>query len=101
MAKKSVIARQRKREKLVEQYARRRRALKKQISDESLSYEERWNAMMDLQKLPRDSSSSRLRNRCGLTGRPRGYYRKFGLGRNKLRQVVMRGEAPGVTKASW
>ncbi len=101
MAKKSVIARQHKRERLVEQYAQRRQALKKQISDESLSYEERWDAMMNLQKLPRDSSSCRLRNRCGLTGRPRGYYRKFGLGRNKLRQIVMRGEAPGVTKASW
>ena len=101
MAKKSVIARQRKRELLVAKYAQRRQELKRKVSDETLSYDERWDAMMALQKLPRDSSPSRLRNRCALTGRPRGYYRKFGLGRNKLREVVMRGEAPGVVKASW
>ncbi len=101
MAKKSVVARQHKREHLVAKYAERRKELKIRVSDESLTYEERWEAMMALQKLPRDSSYARLRNRCALTGRPRGYYRKFGLGRNKLRDVVMRGDAPGVVKASW
>ena len=101
MAKKSVVARQRKRENMVAKYAKRRQELKRRVSDQSLTYDERWEAMIALQKLPRDSSPTRLRNRCALTGRPRGYYRKFGLGRNKLREVAMRGEAPGVVKASW
>lgn len=101
MAKKSVVARQKKREHLVEKYAARRQELKRRGKDETLSFEERWEAMMELQRLPRDSSPSRLRNRCALTGRPRGYYRKFGLGRLKLRDVMVSGEAPGVTKASW
>jgi small subunit ribosomal protein S14 len=67
----------------------------------NLSDEERQQAVVALQKMPRDSSKSRTRNRCGLTGRPRGFYRKFGLGRNKLRELMMRGEVPGVVKASW
>lgn len=101
MAKKSMIHRELKRRQLAERHRARRVELKKRVSDPGLNAEERWQAMMDLQKLPRDSSRSRQRNRCALTGRPRGYYRKFGLGRNKLREIVMRGEAPGVVKASW
>lgn len=101
MAKKSVVARELKRRRLVEKYAERRMAIKQKILDESLSVEARWEATMELQKLPRDSSASRLRNRCILTGRPRGYYRKFGLARNKLREVIMTGQAPGVVKSSW
>ena len=101
MAKKSLIAREKKRVHLTKKYQERRRQLKLRIVDESLSMEERWQAMLDLQKLPRDSSASRGRNRCSLSGRPRGYYRKFGLSRNMLRDVCMKGEAPGVAKASW
>ena len=101
MAKKSMIARDVKRAKQIEQFATKRAELKARVSDESLSYDERWNAMIELQKLPRDSSSSRLRNRCTVTGRPRGYYRKFGLCRNYLREIVMKGEVPGATKSSW
>jgi len=101
MAKKSVIAREVKRKKLTTSMAEKRAALKSMIIDPNGSEESRWEAMLALQKLPRDSSASRGRNRCGVTGRPRGYYRNFGLCRNKLREVVMRGEAPGVTKASW
>jgi small subunit ribosomal protein S14 len=101
MAKKSMIAREVKRTKLAQRYTQKREELKKKVSDETLSFDERWDAMMALQKMPRDSSKARGRNRCALTGRPRGYYRKFGLSRNKLREIIMRGEAPGVTKASW
>ena len=101
MAKKSMIARERKRAQLARKYAGRRSELRTQVMSSDLSGEERWRAMLDLQKLPRDSSRARIRNRCGLTGRPRGYYRKFGLSRNKLREIAMRGEAPGVVKASW
>lgn len=101
MAKKSMIARERKRAHLLRKYAARRTELRGRVLDGDLSGDDRWQAMLDLQKLPRDSSRARLRNRCGLTGRPRGYYRKFGLSRNKLREVAMRGEAPGVVKASW
>ena len=101
MAKKSTIARENKRKHLVEKHAARRAQLIKIISDQQSSGEEQWEAMIDLQKLPRDSSRSRQRNRCALTGRPHGYYRKFGLCRNKLREVIMRGEAPGVVKSSW
>ena len=96
-----MLAREVKRIKLANKFGERREQIKKNVIDSSLSMEERWQAMMNLQKLPRDSSRSRQRNRCALTGRPRGYYRRFGLGRNKLREVIMRGEAPGVTKASW
>jgi len=101
MAKKSMIAREKKRLQQADKFAERRKNLKKQIVDESLSGDERWQAMLDLQMLPRDSSAVRKRNRCGLSGRPRGYFRKFGLGRNMLREVCMKGEAPGVVKASW
>ncbi len=101
MAKKSLLAREVKREKMVQRYARRRAALKKRVIEQGLSLDERMEATMQLQKLPRDSSRCRQRNRCGLTGRPRGYYRRFGLGRNKLREIIMQGEAPGVTKSSW
>lgn len=101
MAKKSMIAREVKREKLVKKYAAKREHLKKLIIDSNVAESDRINAELALQKLPRDSSSSRLRNRCNITGRPHGYYRKFGLGRNKLRESVMRGDVPGVTKASW
>jgi small subunit ribosomal protein S14 len=101
MARKSILAREAKRRKLALQFAVSRDELRKRVHDQSLGEEERWLAMMTLQKLPRDSSRSRQRNRCALTGRPRGFFRHFGLGRNALREVVMRGEAPGVVKASW
>ena len=101
MAKKSVLARELKRRKLEQQYVSSRSDLRKRVHDQSLPDEERWLAMMTLQKLPRDSSRIRQRNRCAMTGRPRGYFRHFGLGRIALREVVMRGEAPGVVKASW
>lgn len=101
MAKKSMIAREAKRTKLAARLEEKRDALKKTIIDENASDDERWDAMMALQKLPRDSAKMRGRNRCAMTGRPHGYYRKFGLSRNRLREVIMRGEAPGVVKASW
>lgn len=101
MAKKSMIARDAKRKNLNQRFTQRRQELKQRLLDESLHDEERWEAMIALQKLPRDSSRSRQRNRCALTGRPRGYFRRFGLSRNALREIVMRGEAPGVVKASW
>jgi len=101
MAKKSMIAREVKREKLVKKYAAKREYLKNLIIDANAAENDRINAELALQKLPRDSSASRLRNRCKITGRPHGYYRKFGLGRNKLRESVMRGDVPGATKASW
>ena len=101
MAKKSMIAREVKRRKLNEQHHAVRESLRQRVVDESLSYDERWQAMLDLQKLPRDSARTRQRNRCALTGRPRGYFRRFGLARHALREVVMRGEAPGVVKARW
>ena len=101
MAKKSMVAREVKRRRLAEAYIKQRLQLKQQTINEGSTYDERWQAMVDLQKLPRDSSRSRQRNRCALTGRPRGYFRRFGLSRCALREVVMRGEAPGVTKASW
>ena len=101
MAKKSMILRDVKRKDLAKKYAKRRADLKAAIVNLKLGDEERHAAVITLQKLPRDSSRSRIRNRCALTGRPRGYYRKFGLGRNKLREIMMRGETPGVVKASW
>ncbi len=101
MAKKSMLAREVKRMRLAERFEARRAALRTQVVDSDGDTESRWQAMIDLQKLPRDSSRSRYRQRCGLTGRPRGYYRKFGLSRSKLREVIMRGDAPGVVKASW
>ena len=101
MAKLSLINREEKRRKLVEKYAARRAALKAQINDASLSEEERMVARLKLQQLPRNANPTRVRNRCSLTGRPRGVFRKFGLCRNKLREVAFRGEVPGMTKASW
>ena len=101
MAKLSLINRQLKREALVKKFAGKRAELQAVIDDQSRSEEERYQARLKLQQLPRNSSPTRLRNRCELTGRPRGTYRKFGLGRNKLREKAMRGEVPGITKASW
>jgi len=101
MAKKSMLNREAKREKLVAKYAKLRQELKATIASTTASEEDRWAAILRLQDLPRDSSPSRQRNRCGLTGRPHGYFRKFGLSRNKLREAVMRGDVPGVVKASW
>lgn len=101
MAKKSMIERELKREKLVKRYAAKRAALKETIRNVKSSDEERIAAQIKLNALPRDSSRSRLRNRCAITGRPHGVYRKFGLGRNKLREAAMKGEIPGLKKASW
>ncbi len=101
MAKKSIVAREKRRRQLVEKHATQRAELVKTIAAPQTGAEEQWEAMLALQKLPRDSSRSRQRNRCVLTGRGHGYYRKFGLCRNKLREVIMRGEAPGVVKSSW
>ena len=101
MAKKSMIERERKRAKTVERFAKKRAELKKIISSVSSSEEERAQAQLKLQKLPRNASPSRMRNRCSITGRPKGYYRKFGLGRNKLREETMQGNIPGLSKASW
>lgn len=101
MAKKSMINREVKRAKLARKYAVKRAELKSVIMDEFRSYDEREDARTRLQKLPRDSSPVRGRNRCRLTGRPHGYYRKFGLGRNELRRLAMQGHVPGLVKASW
>lgn len=101
MAKKSMIARENHRSKLIERYAVKRKALKEQIRNHNTSFEDREVAQLRLQKLPRDSSPVRSRNRCKITGRAHGVYRKFGLGRNKLRESVMRGDVPGLSKASW
>lgn len=101
MAKKSMIAREVKRARLVQKHAARRDQLRKTITSPETSADDQWEAMMQMQKLPRDSARVRRRNRCGLTGRPHGYFRKFGLCRNQLREVIMRGEAPGVVKSSW
>ena len=101
MAKTSMVNREAKREKLAKKHGAKREALKAIISSQTASYEEKMEASVKLQKLPRDSSESRQRNRCALTGRPRGVYSKFGLGRNKLREATMRGDVPGLRKASW
>jgi small subunit ribosomal protein S14 len=101
MAKKSMIAREDKRKKLVKKYDAKRKSLREIIRDPNSTYEAKETAHLQLQKLPRDSSYTRVRNRCNLTGRPHGYYRKFGLSRNKLREATMRGDVPGVVKASW
>lgn len=101
MAKTSMIAREKKRERTAARYAVKRAQLKAVISSVTATDEEKWDAQIKLQKLPRDASPSRQRNRCQLTGRPHGVYRKFGLGRNKLREAAMRGDIPGLTKASW
>jgi small subunit ribosomal protein S14 len=101
MAKKSMIARDAKRLKMVKRYAAKRAELKRIIAAPSSSDEERQQAADKLRKLPRDASPVRLRNRCAISGRPHGYYRKFGLARNKLREQTMEGNIPGVSKASW
>ena len=101
MAKLSMINRELKRQSMVKKYAARRAALQAIIDDQSRSEEERFQARLKLQALPRDASPSRLRNRCEVTGRPRGTFRKFGLARSKLRESAMRGEIPGLVKASW
>ena len=101
MAKKSMLARDAKRAKLVERYAAKRAELKKIINSPTSTDEERREAVAKLAKQPRDASRSRLTNRCAITGRPQGYYRKFGLGRNKLREQTMQGNIPGLGKASW
>jgi len=101
MAKTSMIERERKRELVVKRFAKKRAAIKATIGDTNASLEEKRAAQAHLRKLPRDSSPVRQRNRCALTGRPHGFYRKFGLGRNKLREAAMRGDVPGLVKASW
>jgi small subunit ribosomal protein S14 len=101
MAKTAVINRDLKRRKIVKKFAKKRAELQTLIDNAKMSDEDRFAARQKLQQLPRDSSPTRLRNRCKLTGRPRGVFRKFGLGRNKLREIAMRGEIPGVVKASW
>ncbi|NYT25247.1 30S ribosomal protein S14 [Alcaligenaceae bacterium] len=101
MAKLSLINRDIKRAKLAEKYAPKRAALKAIIDDQSKSDEERYQARLALQQLPRNANPTRQRNRCIVTGRPRGVFSKFGLTRHKLREMAMRGEVPGMTKASW
>lgn len=101
MAKTSMIEREKKRTALVAKLGKKREALKKIISSETASYDEKAAAVVALQKMPRDSSYTRQRNRCQVTGRTRGVYRKFGLTRHKLREAAMRGEVPGMKKASW
>jgi len=101
MAKTAVINRNEKRRKTVKKFEVKRAALLAIINDFKQPEDERMVARMQLQQLPRNASPTRVRNRCKITGRPRGVYRKFGLGRNKLREIAMRGEVPGMTKASW
>lgn len=101
MAKVSMIEREKKRAKTVAKYAVKRAALKATIANVNCGDDERWQAQLQLQKLPRNASPSRQRRRCRITGRPHGVYRKFGLCRNKLREAAMRGDVPGLVKASW
>jgi|TARA_B110000263_G_C15171204_1_gene446998 small subunit ribosomal protein S14 len=101
MAKSSMINRENKRARLVKKFAVKRAALKATIRDLNASDEDRWEAQIKLQKLPRDASPVRKQRRCRLTGRPHAVYRRFGLGRNKLREAAMRGDVPGLVKASW
>jgi small subunit ribosomal protein S14 len=101
MAKTSMLEREKKRAKTVARFAAKRAALKAIINDRNASDEDRWDAQLKLQALPRDASPVRRQRRCGQTGRPHGVYRKFGLGRNKLREAAMRGDVPGLVKASW
>ena len=101
MAKKSMLMRQKRREAAVKRFAGKRAELKERIRDPKTSDDDKADALKKLQALPRDANPVRLRNRCALTGRPHGYYRKFGLSRTKLRETTMRGEIPGLSKASW
>ncbi len=101
MAKKGMINRELKRQRTVAKFAEKRAALKAIIANPTSSAEERWDAQVALQKQPRDASAARLRNRCRITGRPHGVYRKFGLSRIKLREAAMRGDVPGLVKSSW
>ena len=101
MTRKALVERELKRVKTVERFASKRRALKNILSDANATLEEKTAARVKLQKLPRNASPVRLRNRCAITGRPKGFYRKFGLGRNKLREQAMEGNIPGLHKASW
>ncbi len=101
MAKKSMKNRELKRQLTVAKFAKKRAELKAVIANPNSTTEQRWEAQIALQKQPRDASASRQRNRCRITGRPHGVYRKFGLGRNKLREAAMRGDVPGLVKASW
>ena len=101
MAKTSLIQREAKREKLVAKYAKRYAELRGIADSAKHSDEERYAARLELQKLPRNANPNRLRNRCALTGRPRGTFRKFGLGRNKIRELAFKGDIPGIVKASW
>ena len=101
MAKTSMIVREHKRTKMVAKFAEKRAALKAVLKSQTASDEEKWEAQVKLQKLLRDASPTRQRNRCQVTGRPHGVYRKFGLCRNKLREHAMKGDVPGLTKASW
>lgn len=101
MAKLALIEREKKRARLVAKFAAKRDALKAIVEDQSKSEEERYEARLELQQLPRNANPTRQRNRCAITGRPRGTFRKFGLARNKIREIAFRGEIPGSTKASW
>ena len=101
MAKESLIQREEKRAKLVAKFAKKYNELKSTANDAKKSDEERYAARLELQKLPRNAYPTRQRNRCALTGRPRGTFRKFGLARSKIREIAFRGEIPGLTKASW
>ena len=101
MAKKSMIMRERKRVATVKRYAARRAEYKRIVRDPNSTDDEREQAQLRLQALPRNASPVRMRNRCAVSGRPKGFYRKFGLGRNMLREAAMRGEIPGLSKASW
>ena len=101
MAKTSMVQREHKRTRLIKKHAAKRAVLREIINSQDTSFDEKMNAQTQMQKLPRDSSAARHRNRCQITGRPHGYYRKFGLCRNKLREAAMRGDIPGLVKASW
>ena len=101
MSKLALINRQYKREKLVAKFSKKRATLESIVDNQKMSDEDRFAARLKLQALPRNANKTRLRNRCALTGRPRGVFSKFGLGRNKLREYAMRGEIPGIVKASW
>ena len=101
MARLAIINREAKRLRLVKKYARKRAELKTKLADPNLGADERQMLSRRLQKLPKNSSAVRQQNRCRVTGRPHGYYRKFGLSRNKLREAAMRGDVPGLVKASW